>query len=491
MDTGESVRTLVDWLDQGQAVFIDMADRIWREPEVAWREFEASQLQADYLEAQGFHVTWDVAGLNTAFVAEWGQGKPILGFIGEYDALPGLSQRNQATKKAVEAGAPGHGCGHNLLGTGEIASVIAVQKWMAANGVTGTLRYYGCPAEEKGGGKVFMARAGAFDDLDAALNYHPSSINMAGKGSSVGVYAIYYRFFGRTAHAGGSPHKGRSALDAVELMNVGANYLREHVKDDVRIHYIITEGGKAPNIVPEEAEVYYYIRAAKSDYLAEVVERVRKVAEGAAMMTETTVELTLEDGYSSLLNNHYLADMQYRAMELIGPIEWTQEEIDYAQAINDAFPGSNSDYINDRLEHLQPPPEAAAQLEAYRDLPLIGGNFASLDERIVGTGSTDVGDLSQIVPVSMLGTTCFPTGVPGHSWGNVATCGMSIGHKGMMHAAKIMAVTAVELLSDPDHLAEIRREFARATGGKPYVPPIPDDLMPPQYERPVDALDGT
>jgi aminobenzoyl-glutamate utilization protein B len=331
-----------------------------------------------------------------------------------------------------------------------------------------------------------MARAGAFDDLDAALNYHPGSINMPGKGTCVGVRAYYYRFFGQTAHAGGSPERGRSALDAVELMNVGVNYLREHVRDDVRIHYIITEGGKAPNIVPEEAEVYYYIRAAKADYLDEVVERVHKVARGAAMMTETTVKITLKDGYSSMLNNHYLADMHYEAMKLVGPIEWSQDELDFAQAINNAFAGSNADYMADRIEHLKPSREYVAQLEEYRDLPLIGGNFPALDERVVGTGSTDVGDVSQIVPLSSFGTACFPTGAPGHSWGNVAACGMSIGHKGMMHAAKIMAVTAMELLSDPKHLVDIRAEFEQATGGRAYVPPIPDDLRPPQYPRPSE-----
>lgn len=484
MSTNDSANGIIRWLDENQDVFTDMADQIWRTPELSWREFEASRLQADYLASEGFSITRDAGGLNTAFVAEWGEGRPILGFIGEYDALPGLSQKKQPIKEAVEPSAPGHGCGHNLLGIGAIASAVALQRWMDANGIGGTLRYYGCPAEEKGGGKVFMARAGAFDDLDVALNYHPGSINMPGKGTSVGVRAIFYRFFGRTAHAGGSPEEGRSALDAVELMNVGVNYLREHVRDDVRMHYVITDGGKAPNIVPEEAEVYYYLRAAKADYLEELVERVRKIAAGAAMMTETRVEITLEDGYSSVLNNHTLADMQYQAMERIGPIEWTQEEIDFAQAINDAFPRSNADYIANMIEHYKPPSEFVAQLEQYRDLPLIGGNFPALDERVVGTGSTDVGDLSQIVPVSMLRTTCFPTGVPGHSWGNAATSGMSIGHKGMLHAAKIMALTAMELLSDPEHLTEIRAEFDQATGGRPYEPPIPDDIAPPQYERP-------
>jgi aminobenzoyl-glutamate utilization protein B len=459
-----------------------MSDQICATPELAFQEFESSRLQADYLEKQGFSITWDVGGLNTAFVAEWGAGKPIIGFVGEYDALPGLSQKVQPTKESLVDDGAGHGCGHNLLGTGAVAASAAVQKWLQSSGKSGTVRYYGCPAEEKGSGKVFMGRSGAFDDLDAALNFHPSFFNMAQKGTAVGVNAIYYRFFGRTSHAGGAPHEGRSALDAVELMNVGVNYLREHVKDDVRMHYIITEGGKAPNIVPEEAEVYYFIRAAKPDYLAEVVERVRKVAEGAAMMTETRVEIKFEEGCSAVLNNHYLADLQYQAMEKIGPIKYTQEELDFAQKVNDAFPGTNSDYVEDIIEHVKASPEIAAQLDEYRRQPLIHKNFPSLDENIVRTGSTDVGDLSQIVPVSMLRTTCWPTGIPGHSWGNVACSGMSIGHKGMMHAAKIMAIAAMELYSDPAHLVKIREEFKRSMGGTPYVPPIPGHVNPPRFE---------
>ena len=482
MDTSESTQAVISWLDQNQSQFIEMADQIWRNPELAWKEFKSSRLQADFLQKEGFSITWNIGDLNTAFIAEWGKGKPILGFIGEYDALPGLSQKNQPTKEAIDEGGPGHGCGHNLLGTGAVASAVAVQKWLMSNGKPGTVRYYGCPAEEKGSGKVFMAQAGAFDDLDAALNFHPSNINMPEKGGAVGVNAIYFRFSGRSAHAGGAPYKGRSALDAVELMNVGVNYLREHVKDDVRMHYIITEGGKAPNIVPEEAEVYYFIRAAKPDYLAEVVERVHKVAEGAALMTETTFETRFEEGCSALLNNHYLADLQYQAMQLIGPIKFTQEEINYAQTINDAFPGTNSDYIDDMIEYFKPSAEIIAALDEYRSQPLIGRIFTPLDERIIATGSTDVGDLSQIVPVSLLRTTCLPTGCPGHSWGIVAACGMSIGHKGMMHAAKVMAITAVELYSNPSHLVKIHQEFEQKTGGKPYVPMIPEGTKPPHYE---------
>ena len=482
MNANDSTTAVIAWLDANQSLFTEMADQIWRDPELPWKEFNASRLQADYLASEGFSITGDLAGMNTAFLAEWGEGKPVLGFIGEYDALPGLSQKRQPSKEPIQKGGPGHGCGHNLLGTGAMASAVAVQKWLQTSGASGTVRYYGCPAEEQGAGKVFMARAGLFDDLDAALNFHPSSMNMPSKGRAVGVNSIYFRFFGRSSHAGGSPDEGRSALDAVELMNVGVNYLREHVKDDVRMHYIITEGGMAPNIVPEEAEVYYFIRAAKPDYLAEVVERVHKVAQGAALMTETRVEPRLQGGISALLNNHYLADLQHEAMQLIGPIQFTEEEFGYAQAINNALPRTNSDYIDDRIEHFSPAPEIVAALDEYRDQALIGGNFAALDMHKTGRGSTDVGDLSQVVPVSLLGTTCFATGSPGHSWANVAAAGTSIGHKGMMHAAKIMALTAVELISDPTHLVNIHQEFQQKTGGKPYVPPIPDDFEPPRFQ---------
>jgi aminobenzoyl-glutamate utilization protein B len=478
----KSAQNIINWLEENRETFTEMADRIWATPEIAWHEFKSSRLQANYLEKEGFNITWNVGGLNTAFVAEWGQGKPILGFIGEYDALPGLSQKKQPTQEALEEGGNGHGCGHNLLGTGAVAGAAATQKWLQVSRKPGTVRYYGCPAEERGSGKVFMARAGAFDDLDAALNFHPAYINMAEKGSAVGVNAIHYRFYGRTAHAGMFPYEGRSALDAVELMNVGVNYLREHVKDDVRIHYIITEGGKAPNIVPDKAEVYYYIRAAKPDYLAEVVERVEKVARGAAMMTETRVEIHFEEGCSPVLNNHHLSDLQYQAMQLIGPIEFTQDELEYAQQINDAFPGENTDYVDRRIDYYNPVPEWAAVLREHRKQPLIGANFPAMDAAKVMTGSTDVGDLSLVTPLSMLETACFPTACPGHTWGEVASAGSSIGHKGMLHAAKIMAITAMELYANPAHLPQIQEEFEQSTGGKPYISPIPADINPPQYE---------
>jgi aminobenzoyl-glutamate utilization protein B len=481
MNNIKAKQRMIQHIDESASRFTEMSDEIWANPELAWKEFRASRLQADFLEKEGFTITWDIGGMNTAFVAEWGAGKPVIAFIGEYDALPGLSQRRQPEKEAIVEGAPGHGCGHNLLGTAMLAGAYAVRKWLESSDTPGVVRYYGCPAEELGGAKVFLARAGVFDDLDAALNFHPSSLNTPSKGSCSAINSILFRFHGTAAHAGAVPHKGRSALDAVELMNVGVNYMREHVKDDVRIHYIITDGGAAANIVPAEAEVHYVVRAGTPDDLQDVTDRVRDVAKGATLMTGTTVEEDFQFGYSSLLNNHYLAELQYQAMELIGPIVYTDEEIAFAQKVNDAYQRTNSDYIDDAIELLKPPPDIVGILDTYRNKPLVGENFPALDENITKTFSTDVGDLSWVAPVSMLSTACYTSGAVGHSWGVVATGATSIGHKGMMHAAKITAVTAVDLYTDPDHLVRIRQEFERKTGGNGYRCPIPDTMQPPRY----------
>ncbi len=464
---------IISWLDENTPRFTPIADEIWTNPEIAFQEFKASKLQADFLEGEGFKITWDVAEMNTAFIAEWGEGKPIIGFAGEYDALPGLSQKRQSSQEAIVEGAPGHGCGHNLLGTGCMASAAAVKTWLESTGTPGTVRYYGCPAEERGSGKGFMARAGVFDDLDAAFNFHPMYANMAAKGSMVAVNELKFRFHGKSAHAGASPHLGRSALDAVELMNVGVNYLREHVTEKVRMHYVITNGGEAPNIVPPNAEVWYYIRAPLLAELEEVTNRVRKVAEGAAMMTETKMEEIFIAGISNVLNNHALADLQYEAMQAVGPLEFTEEEIAYAQEINDNYEGN---VLGGLASAFGLSPEVL-------NLPLISGNLPSMDEGLVITGSTDVGDLSWSAPVSMLTTACWPTGAPAHSWGVVATVGSSIGHKGMMHAAKIMALAAMDIYTDPKHLEAIRKEFDAALEANPYTNPIPEEIKPPRYER--------
>ena len=465
---------MLGWLERNESHFVAMADEIWAHPEIRFEEFRASKLQADFLEEAGFAITWDIGGISTAFMAEWGNGEPIIGFAGEYDALPGLSQKLQSSREAIEQDGHGHGCGHNLLGTGCLAAAVAVKHWLQTTGTAGTVRYYGCPAEEGGSGKVYMGRTGAFDDLAAAFNFHPGYTNYASKGSTLGTRSTRFRFHGRTAHAAAMPHMGRSALDAVELMNVGVNYLREHVRDQVRIHYVITDGGKVPNVVPDKAEVYYVVRSHLPPEVEEVARRVRKIAQGAAMMTETELEEIPVAGTTCVLNNHTLADLQHQAMQAIGPIDFTAEEQAYAAEINANNPPGNKTMIMNYMGL------APHQLNDS----LIGDVFGSVDKGRIFPASTDVGDLSWKAPVSMLNTACWPLNAAAHSWGVVASGGMSIGHKGMMYAAKVMAQAALELYTNPATLQAVRAEFEAATSATPYISPIPDDKLPPQNKHP-------
>ncbi|HET9016540.1 MAG TPA: amidohydrolase, partial [Thermomicrobiaceae bacterium] len=301
MATTTTHEDLVEWLEERQHRFTAISDEIWAKPQVALAETEACGLQTSELAADGFAITPNVGGMPTAFMAEWGQGKPVIGFLGEYDALPGLSQKSQATQEPMVPEAPGHGCGHNLLGTGAMAAAMAIKAWLQAEGRSGTVRYYGCPAEETLVGKVFMAKAGVFDDLDAAITWHPSSSPSISRGSSLAMDNLKFRFSGRTAHAAAHPEQGRSALDAVELTNIGVNFLREHVIEQARIHYVITDGGGAPNVVPDRAEVWYFVRAPERDQVEAITARVRKIAQGAALMTETTLDERYQCGCYNVL----------------------------------------------------------------------------------------------------------------------------------------------------------------------------------------------
>ena len=452
-----------------------MSDEIWDNPELQFMEFKASKLQADFLAAEGFRITWDIGGLSTAFAAEWGSGKPVIAFAGEYDALHGLSQKDQSAPDPISAGAPGHGCGHNLLGAGCLAAALAFKHWLQSTGRTGTVRYYGCPAEEGGSGKVFMGRAGAFDDLDATFNWHPWYINSAMKGSLLSVNRYYFRFHGQTAHAAADPHSGRSALDALELMNIGVNYLREHVTDDVRLHYSILSGGLAPNVVPDYAESYYYARAIEPDTLEDVCQRVIRIAKGAAMMTDTEVEVVYKSGSTRALSNEVLADLQYDVMRELGGIDFTDEEQAYAAAINRRFGDSNVKTLVNRYG-VDPQQANAA---------LIGDVLPSKDKGMVSPGSSDMGDMSWFAPCSMLQTATWASRAAAHSWGVVATGRTSIGHKGMMYAAKVMALAAAELILSPEILARAQDEFRAVLEQSPYKCPIPADVPAPSHAHPL------
>ncbi|MCC6703815.1 MAG: amidohydrolase, partial [Thermomicrobiales bacterium] len=335
-------RELTEWLEERDQRFIAMSDEIWANPELALAEFKACQLQVDDLAADGFTITRNLGGLQTGFMAEYtqGEGGPKIGFLGEYDALPGLSQNRTSHHDPIVPDGPGHGCGHNMLGTASLAAAVTIKAWLQATGRPGTVRYYGCPAEETGEGKGFMARAGAFDDLDAALTWHPGEVNTTWTGSTLADDNVKYRFKGRTAHAAANPETGRSALDAVELMNVGVNYLREHMADAARIHYVITNGGGAPNVVPDEAEVWYFIRSPERHQVNELTARVNKIAEGAAMMTETA--LTVDDvcGSYNMLTNQTIADRMQEVIDELGPIQFEEAEIEFAKRVSSAFPDS-------------------------------------------------------------------------------------------------------------------------------------------------------
>ncbi len=482
-------QAVIRWLEENKKPFTDLSDAIWDQPELGYHEFFASKAQADFLAERGFQIQNDVAGMNTAFIAEWGSGSPVIGFAGEFDALGGLSQKAQPEKEPVEAGAPGHGCGHNLLGVGCMAAAVGLKEWLADNGKSGTVRYYGCPAEEGGAGKTFMQREGLFSDLDVAFNYHPSSITYASKGSNVGVNHIRYQFHGKTAHAGAAPYEGRSALDAVELMNVGVNYLREHVTSDVRMHYVITNGGCAPNIVPDEAEVWYYLRAHEPKNLSEVTERVRKIAKGAAMMTETQMEEIFESATSSTLPNFTLADLQYEQMKLIGPIQYTEAEKEFARTVN-AQLNFTTDKAREMIRKWILSDETKEEMiEKYLDEPIIGQYFPSLNKGRIAGGSTDVGDLSRTVPCSMLVTTCYAVGAPGHSWAITAFGRTSIGHKGMMYAAKTMALAAIECVEHPEIIEKAWDELRKAQPNG-YQNPIPPRIVPPRFDPPSQNLPG-
>lgn len=468
---------VIDWLEERQSRFIQMADIIWQHPELALGEYRACRLQADDLEREGFTITRNVGDLPTAFMAEWtqGSGGPIIGFLGEYDALPGLSQQSQDTQAPIVPDGPGHGCGHNLLGTAALAAASVTRAWLEATDTPGTVRYYGCPAEETCEGKVFMARAGAFDDLDLAITWHPGSVNSVWAGSSLAVNNIRYRFHGRTAHAAANPESGRSALDAVELMNIGVNYLREHVIDAARMHYVITNGGGAPNVVPDDCEVWYFLRAPERQQVEEITERVRDIARGAALMTGTTMEEHFVSGAYNMLSNDVISERLMQVLEELGPMEMTDEEIAYGKTIARAFP-----------EELRRKALASDNLpEDLFDEGVNGGVWPIRDAGKVMPGSTDVADVSWITPTSQITTTTWPLAVPGHSWAITATGAMSIGHRGMLHAAKAMAMAAADFYRDPELRAKARAEFEEATRGRPYRCPIPADVAPRNVPEPA------
>jgi aminobenzoyl-glutamate utilization protein B len=446
-------QSVIQSVDKYQTDNINMSDAIWAYAETALREYKSSKLLADYAEEKGFRVTRGVAGMPTAFTAEFGSGKPIIGIMGEYDALPGISQKAQPTKEPLEAGGNGHGCGHNLFGVASLSAAIAIKELIQAGKLKGTIRFYGTPAEESVGGKIYMARDGLFNDLDVCLDWHPDTEIAANTQSSQALIDFIVEFKGKAAHAAYDPWNGRSAVDGAELFTTGINMLREHVKPSVRMHYVIMNGGQVPNVVPEYAKVWMWARDSKREGVDAVFNRVKEIAQGAAIMSGTEVKVTVQTGDYEVLINLKGAEAMQKNLEMLGPIVYTKEEEEFAATLQKNAQVKNFGFKS-TVNPLKP---------------------TSIDPP---GGSSDVGDVSWVVPEVGLTVSTAPKDIPWHSWAVVACGGMSIGHKGMQYAAKAMGMTMVDLFENETLRKEIRAEFEKRKDGHVYTPYIPDGPPP-------------
>jgi aminobenzoyl-glutamate utilization protein B len=456
------------------SAYCDLSDRIWSMPELAFEEHRSVAEQIAMLEREGFRISQNVGGMATAFIAEYGSGGPIVGILGEFDALPDLAQVSGVTgHEPTIAGAPGHGCGHNLLGAGSALAAVALKDALEAEGIAGTVRYYGCPAEESGSGKTFMAREGLFDDLDAAFCWHPSIVNEVQTTSSLACIQAYFRFKGRAAHAAAAPHVGRSALDAVELMNVGVNYMREHMPSDARVHYAITNtGGDAPNVVQAYAESLYLVRSPHLPDAERLFERVKKIAEGAGLMTETTVSVQITDATSNVVPNKVLQEVMYENMKRLGGPGFDKADYDFAEKLQ-----KTALTQEDILASVKPH-DMSLKTRVLHDSLL---SLPTREEVMMGT--TDVGDVSWIVPTVQCHTACFAIGTPFHTWQLVTQGNLPAAHKGMVLAAKAMATTAADVLRNPELVIRAKAELKERTGGRAYLCPIPPEVTPDDLRK--------
>ncbi|WP_269932929.1 amidohydrolase [Aminobacter sp. HY435] len=455
--------------------FKAVADKIWSTPELCFAEHRSVALQIDAMAAQGFRIAPRLAGLDTAFSAEWGEDGPVIALLGEFDALPGLSQiAGSAQQQPLEPGGNGHGCGHNLLGGGSMLAAAALVRVLKQTGIRARIRYYGCPAEEGGWGKGYMVRAGAFDDAAVAIGWHPGVFNGVRARSTLAVVNRAYRFRGTAAHAAMAPHLGRSALDAVELMNIGANFLREHVPPDVRLHYAITDaGGVAPAVVQARAEVLYMIRAPELDEVHDLVARVDDIARGAALMTGTEVEFLPQGGASNVLPNAVLCHVMHGVMQRLGRLDFTYGERIFAEEIRSSLPAQGSVDRRARAEQDVLLPSGEGRLPLHEGLRPFDGRMTQ------GSGSTDVGDVSWVVPVVECSTATWAVGTPSHSWQAVAQGCSPAAHRGMVRAAATMAGTALELIANPSLIQQAREEHQERRDGRMYVSLVPADTLGP------------
>jgi aminobenzoyl-glutamate utilization protein B len=437
-------KAVIQSLEAKKQQYVDVATNIWNLAELGYKEGKSANLLQSMLKEEGFTIETGVAGIPTAFTATFGSGTPVIGVLGEYDALPGFSQDAVPFKKELAGNTNGHACGHHLFGSASAAAAIAVKNWLKTTGRKGTIRFYGTPAEEGGAGKVYMVRAGLFQDVDAVIHWHPGDDNNANPISSLSNKSAKFRFRGIASHAAASPERGRSALDAVEALNYMVNMMREHIPEKSRVHYVITKGGEAPNVVPAFAEVYYYIRHPEMDVVKDLFNRVTKAAEGAALGTGTTMDYEVIHGVYNLLPNQILSTNLYENLKTVGGVNYDKTEEDFALKI---FPSLNRKDVNI---------SDAALVKPYAD---------QSDEAF---GSTDVGDISWLVPTAGISSATWVPGTAAHSWQAVAAGGMSIGHKGMMVAAKTMALTIMDCLVSPEMLKNAKLELLKRRGGDQF-----------------------
>lgn len=436
-------KAVIESVEAHSESLIELSDAIWANAETAFEESESSKILADYAEKNGFKVERGVAGMPTAFVATYGSGRPVISILGEYDALPGISQKAQPTKEPLEEGAAGHGCGHNLFGTGSLGAAIAVKELIEQGKITGTVKFLGTPAEEKFFGKIWMVQSGLWDDVDVNISWHPGASIEADVQSTLALVDFKVEFFGQAAHASADPWNGRSASDALELYTTGINYYREHIKPSVRIHYHIQDGGQVVNVVPDYSKIWVRVRDPKRTEMMPVYERVKEMAEGAAIMANVDHKISLISGIYEVLVNRAGGEIMQNNLELLGPIEYSEEEVSFAKKIQE-ITGKPQVGLDSKIK----------PLEKTKEDP--------------GGGSTDVGDVSWNVANINLSVTVAPKDTPWHSWAVVACGGMSIGHKGMVYASKAMAMTMLDLYENPKLLEKVKAEFIKNKGNQKY-----------------------
>ncbi len=478
----ETRKNVLSYIDEKASVITDVSDRIWDYAELSLREYQSAKLYVKVLQEEGFSVESPFNGIETAFRASYGSGKPVIGILAEYDALTGLSQTAGAVKREErEADGNGHGCGHNLLGAGSMAAAFAIKKYLEEKGDGhGTVIFYGCPGEEGAATKAFMARDGRFAECDAALTWHPGTENQVTSGTCTTCIQTEYKFTGIASHAAGAPDKGRSALDAVELMNIGVQFLREHMPDGARIHYSITDaGGDSPNVVQPRAQVLYMVRSVWAKDALALQERVDRIALAASMMTDTRMEKRFIDGCSNELPNKTLQTLIWENFHEIGLPSYTEEETAYARALCDSVEMKDDSLLESAAEKGQEIYEFVDAQSAHGTVPINNFLIPYHYSEKARMGSTDVGDVSWCIPTAQFNAVTFPAKAPGHSWQNVSCGRTSIAHKGMLLAGKVLAATAIDLIEKPEILKAAKEEFEQKRqrhGG--YFCPVPKEAVP-------------